>query len=267
VLYIQAPTWVLNNSIPQAWFDEQRERDPVAFEREFGSVYSADCAAFIDREIAEQQVIPGRHELPPCESIQYTACCDANAGGSDEFGLSIAHVEGDHIVIDVVRGIRGGKPADTVAEYAALLKTYHVHSVKGDLFSGAWVRDEFLKCGIDYQPLEKNKSEIYLDFLPILMQGRMELLDDRVCFNQLISLERRTSRIGRDVVCHPSVKGATDDRINVVAACAVEINDFETNAGALYLKSLCTPEGELRSFENQMRWGTHYARYGNHQGF
>jgi hypothetical protein len=192
-------------------------------------------------------VIPGRHELPPCESIQYTACCDAT------------HVEGDHIVIDVVRGIRGGKPADTVAEYATLLKTYGVHSVRGDLFSGAWVRDDFLKCGIAYEPLEKNKSELYLDFLPILMQGRMELLDDRVMFNQLINLERRTSRIGRDVVCHPSIKGATDDRINVVAAVAVELNDFEQNSGARYLQFLTTPEGEAQSnqirLEQQMQYG------------
>jgi hypothetical protein len=146
-------------------------------------------------------------------------------------------------VIDCVRGIRGGRPADTVAEYAALLKTYDVHSVKGDLFSGAWVRDEFMKCGIDYQPLEKNKSELYLAFLPILMQGRMELLDDKVLFNQLINLERRTSRIGKDVIAHPQMKGATDDRANVVAAVASEINDFETNAGARYLEYLCTPAG------------------------
>jgi hypothetical protein len=131
--------------------------------------------------------------------------------------------------------------------------------VKGDLFSGAWVRDEFMKCGIDYQPLEKNKSELYLDFLPILMQGRMELLDDRVLFNQLINLERRTSRIGKDVIAHPQMKGATDDRANVVAAVASDINDMETNAGALYLKFLCTPEGEARSnqilLEQKLRSG------------
>jgi hypothetical protein len=77
VLYIKAPSWILNNSIPQEWLDEQRERDPVAFEREFGAEFSADCAAFIDRQIVEDQTIPGRRELPPSASIQYTACCDA----------------------------------------------------------------------------------------------------------------------------------------------------------------------------------------------
>ena len=54
-----------------------------------------------------------------------------------------------------------------------------------------------------------------LDMLPALNSGRVELPPDDRLVNQLIGLERRTARGGRDSIDH--APGGHDDRANVIA--------------------------------------------------
>jgi len=61
--------------------------------------------------------------------------------------------------------------------------------------------------------------DIYREFLPILNAGRAELLDIPRMFDQLVSLERRTARGGRDSIDHPP--GGHDDVINSAAGALV----------------------------------------------
>ena len=71
--------------------------------------------------------------------------------------------------------------------------------------------------GITYEHAEKPKSQIYGEALPLLNSKRVELLDISRLRSQLIGLERRTARGGRDSIDH--APGAHDDLCN--AACGV----------------------------------------------
>jgi hypothetical protein len=73
--------------------------------------------------------------------------------------------------------------------------------------------------GINYEPAEKPKSDIYRDLLPSLNSGRAELLDLPRLSAQLCGLERRTARGGRDSLDHGP--GAHDDIANAVAGVLV----------------------------------------------
>jgi hypothetical protein len=74
--------------------------------------------------------------------------------------------------------------------------------------------------GIAYEPSERTKSQIYLEFLPLLNSGRVELLDNPRLISQLYALERRTSRgSGKDTIDHPP--GGHDDVINAAAGALV----------------------------------------------
>jgi hypothetical protein len=115
----------------------------------------------------------------------------------------------------------GGVPADTVAHYAEVLKSYGIRKITGDRYAGSWPADEFDKHGIEYTPSEKPKSGLYLDLLPALNSGRVELPPDDKLTNQLLRLERRTARGGRDSIDHPP--GGHDDRANVVAGLVSSI--------------------------------------------
>jgi hypothetical protein len=162
----------------------------------------------------EAAVRTGPLELPFERAHRYFAFVDPAGGGADEFCLAIGHKEGDDTVIDVIRAHRG-VPAELTAGYAKLLKDYGIRKVTGDKYAGSWPADEFEKNGIEYSPSEKPKSGLYLDLLPALNSGRVELPPDDRLVNQLIGLERRTARGGRDSIDH--APGGHDDRSNVVA--------------------------------------------------
>src|SRR5262245_35885467 len=53
-----------------------------------------------------------------------------------------------------------------------------------------------------YEPAEKSKSKIHVDLLPLINNGAVDLLDHERLVMQLTSLERRTSRGGRDSIDH-----------------------------------------------------------------
>ena len=86
-------------------------------------------------------------------------------------------------------------------------------------YAGEWPREQFRKRGIEYKRSEKNKSEIYRDFLPLMNAHRVELPPNPELGRELIGLERRTARGGRDSIDH--APGAHDDLANAVAGAAV----------------------------------------------
>jgi hypothetical protein len=169
----------------------------------------------LDADLIEKAIETGRRERGPIDKTYY-AFCDPSGGAHDTFTLAIGHVEGQRMVLDLCRGIRPPfDPSLVVKEFAGILKAYRCYSVTGDRYAGEWVRESFSKCGISYYHSELNKSEIYLEALPLFTQGSVDLLDDQRLIVELMQLERRTRASGRDSVDHP--QGGRDDFSN--SAC------------------------------------------------
>ena len=75
--------------------------------------------------------------------------------------------------------------------------------------------EQFRKRGVEVKLTDMSKSELYLDLLPVLNSRRCDLLDHDAILGQLVALERRTARTGRDTIDH--APHAHDDIANVVA--------------------------------------------------
>jgi hypothetical protein len=232
VLMAQAPSRTMNPTLPQSVIDEAMRDDPEAARAEYLAEFRAGISTFLDVELLEDCTRQKPLELPPCSGIPYHAFVDPAGGGEDEFTLSIAHPEGEHFVIDLVRG-RKGSPADTVAEFATILKRYNIKRVTGDRYAGRWPRDEFDKHGIVYDVAEQDRSGLYLELLAAVNSGRVQLPPCAMVKRQLAALERRTSRSGRDIIDHPP--GGHDDRANAVAGV---IATMPKRYGAVRLVSL-----------------------------
>ena len=82
-------------------------------------------------------------------------------------------------------------------------------------------REQFRKHGVNYEPSEKPKSELYRDLLPLINSGAVDLLEHDRLVTQLTSLERRTARGGKDSIDH--APGAHDDVANAVAGALVTV--------------------------------------------
>jgi hypothetical protein len=82
------------------------------------------------------------------------------------------------------------------------LRQYRISRIEGDRNAGEYAREPFRRAGISYLVSSKAKSDIYKDFVPLLNSKRCELLDVPRLANQLVQLERRTARGGRDSIDH-----------------------------------------------------------------
>jgi hypothetical protein len=99
-----------------------------------------------------------------------------------------------------------------------VLRLYQCWTVRGDRWAGEWVREPLLTHGVSYELSELSKSEIYQAFMPMMNSRTVALLDNDRLERQLVALERRVSRGGRDSIDHPP--GGHDDLANVAAgAC------------------------------------------------
>jgi Terminase large subunit, T4likevirus-type, N-terminal len=240
VLVWQAPTRTMNPSVPQSLIDEALEADPARAAAEYLAQFRTDVESFLSREAVDACVEVGCRERAPAEGVRYFGFCDPSGGSSDSMTLAIAHRDGDAAVLDCLRERRPPfSPEAVVAEFSATLRSYGVLTIRGDRYSGEWVREAFRKCGIDYLASDKTKSEIYLSFLPLVNSGRAVLLDEPRTINQLCGLERRTARGGRDSVDHPP--GGRDDAANAAAGALVLASARAREAVVAPLVSVVVP--------------------------
>lgn len=226
VLVWKAATRDMNPNVKQSLIDEAMERDPNAAMSEYMAEFRNDIAAFVPREVVEACVISGEHERPWSGLHRYVAFVDPSGGSSDSMTLAIGHREGNMTVVDVVREIPAPfDPESATEEFTGVLKSYGVSQVTGDRYAGQWCQQAFRKRGIGYDPCDTPKSGLYTDLLPKLNSKTIRIPDVPKLVNQLSSLERRTSRGGRDSIDH--APGGHDDVANAVAGvahCAVNRN-------------------------------------------
>ncbi|SDH65616.1 hypothetical protein [Roseospirillum parvum] len=220
VLVWQAPTRRMNPTVPQSLIDRALEEDPAAAGAEYMAQFRTDVEAYLAREVVEGLVSPGVHELPPVEGVRYFGFVDPSGGSKDAMTLAVSHLEGETRVLDAVREVKPPfSPESVVADFAALLKTYRISTVVGDRYAGEWPREQFRKLGIEYRTADRPRSDLYRDLLPLANSGRLALLDNPRLVTQLVSLERRTSRAGKDSIDHPP--NGHDDLANAAAGALI----------------------------------------------
>ena len=224
VLVWKAPTAAMNPRIDPAIIAEAYSDDPEAARAEYGAEFRDDLADFVTREIVDAVTAWGRSELPPEPSITYAAFCDPSGGASDAMTLAVAHLrDGQVCVLDAALEIRAPfDPEAAVAECAALLRRFGITRVVGDRYAGEWPKARFREFGIQFEQSARPKSDLYHDLLPLLNARRVELLDSPRLGAQLVTLERRTARSGRDSIDH--TPGGHDDLANAVAGVLVGLD-------------------------------------------
>ncbi len=216
VLVWQADTRSMNPTVEESVIAKAYEEDPASASAEYSAQFRSDVERFVTLEVVQASTVPARQFLPPIEGIEYFGFVDPSGGSSDSMTLAVAHVESDKRVLDFVMERRPPfSPESVVEEFSAVLEKYGCFTVVGDRYAGEWPRERFREHGIVYDPSAKSKSDLYRELLPLLNSGRLELLDDERLAAQLLGLERRTSRGGRDAIDH--APGRHDDLINAAA--------------------------------------------------
>ena len=155
----------------------------------------------------------------PAAGVTYRAFVDPSGGSEDAMTLAIAHKTtrpDERVIVDAVREVRPPfSPSAVVDDFAALLKSYRVSKVVGDHYGGEFVKEPFRRHGISYEVCKQPKSDLFRDMLPLLNAGHITLPRHDRLIAQIVGLERRVSRAGRDSIDH--APGAHDDIANAVS--------------------------------------------------
>jgi hypothetical protein len=232
ILVAQGSSRDLNPSLPQSVVDRAYERDPAHAGAEYGAEFRTDIEGFVTLE-AVRACTDDVRERPYDRNYEYTAFTDPSGGSNDSFTLAIAHREGKTSVLDVIREAKPPfSPEGAVEGFCALLRNYRINTVFGDRYAGEWPREQFYKHGVTYEPSERSKSELYRDALPLINSRTAALIEHPVLQRQLVALERRTARGGRDSIDHPP--GGKDDVANAVAGVLVMAGEHNGNRDPLW---------------------------------
>jgi hypothetical protein len=233
LVWLASTTDMHDSEVIRKYVQAELVKDPVGAAAEFQSEFRTDIGPFVDPEVVEAAVVKGRDmlEYDARHPQIYWAFCDPSGGSQDSFGLGIAHMEGEQIIVDLAQEWPVPFEADQVMDdLASILGDYRVRYVTGDNVGGIWLRDPLKKGlfsdghpragqprNIDYVLASMPKSKIYLNILPRLNAGRLQLVDDQTLIRQIKGLERKQSR-GGDIVDHRA--GAKDDVANSVLGAA-----------------------------------------------
>jgi len=205
------------------------KRDPVVANSEFGFegfvAFRQARVALFDAEPVRACTVLDRRELPPVPGTRYYGFVDAAQGArsGDSMTLGIAHREGNRVVLDLVReAVPPFDPGSVIRDrFVPVLHEYGVASVVGDRHALGFVQAEFGAAAVKFIPSTLTKSDIFAELLPLVNTTRVELLDHPTLRTQLLALERRAIRGGKDSIDHP--RGAHDDVANAAAGALVAV--------------------------------------------
>jgi hypothetical protein len=231
-LVVNAPSRLLNPTLPQEVVDEALAEDLAAAKAEYLGEFRDDVGAYLTREVIERCVIRDRTETLPEPGIRYVAFIDVSGGRKDDAALCIAHRNSRLVCIDLVKRFRPPfNPYDVIGQMAIVLKRWGIRKATADNYAAEFVTQAGRSHGIVIAKAEKPKSQLYLELMPKITSNEIELLDDEASINQLANLERRTRSGGRDVIDHPP--GQHDDLANVIAGASSATASHVLRLGAL----------------------------------
>ena len=101
ILIWRAATRVMNPSIPQAFIDQEYERDPASAKAEYLAEFRSDIQALFLPEIVQTCITRGVRERPRLSGVHYHAFCDPSGGSADSMTLAIAHRERNGVVASI----------------------------------------------------------------------------------------------------------------------------------------------------------------------
>jgi hypothetical protein len=234
-LYMTGTTRDFNPTITQEFIDAELARDPVGNLAEYLSVERSDVAAYVDASVVDACTRTSPRELPPTAHYQggpvhKIAAVDPSAGQSD--ATSAAIVVNEDGLVRVVAARRYPAPHDPKAvavQIKDFLAYYGLTHAVADQYGSAITKALYREVGLTLTDAKWTRSEAYLGLLPLLMTGRIELPPDGTLRTELLGLERRTARSGKDSVDHRP--GAHDDLANSVALAAVTASAHGAPAG------------------------------------
>src|SRR5262249_23492244 len=150
------PSPEMNPTLQPAVLERAQKQSGEKFRREYMAEFTEDVLGWINSEMLEACIAPGRSELPRVENATYRAAVDP-AFVRNDFALAILHrTTNGLLVVDRVARWAGTKKAPLGYEWVdeeivRILKGYAINRVVGDQYCAPVIQQHLLKLGIGYK--------------------------------------------------------------------------------------------------------------------
>jgi len=212
----------MNPTVDKKIIAEQIKSDPAKYKSEYLSEFRGDIESYLGVDDLTRVTAKGIISRPYDRKFSYFAFCDPSGGRADSMSLGIANTEEGKVILDQILERRPPfSPEDVVRDFSETLKDYGITRITSDRYAGAWVQEAFKNHGIKVEYSKLSASELYANFIPLVMNEKVVLLDNKKMRLQLANLERRTGSGGREIIDHPS--GSHDDLANAAAGAAAAV--------------------------------------------
>jgi hypothetical protein len=230
----------MNPRLPQSVVDKALAEDSNRAKAEFLCEWRSDLSDFVPEDAVTAATDFGVYERAPMPHVEYHCHCDAAGGtGADSLALAISHRD-TSFTIDAVREFKPRfTPASAIAELATLVKSYRITKIFGDRYAIGFHSAEWKSHGVEFEACERTTSENYLTMLPLLLAGRIKLVDNVTLRNQLTSLERRPGDGAREQVSHPP-NGHDDVACACAGAIVASMPGIASTASMMLIKPRCS---------------------------
>ena len=229
----------MNPTLPTDVIEKALKQDPERAAAEYLNEWRSALSPAFPRERIEACLCLDDRAIPPPDHPYWklNGFVDASGGVASAASLTITKMEqGSDIItaLIVARWPAPHSPASVIAEMATILKQYKLRTVVGDAYAAQMTIDLFSQNGIHYERSELNKSQIFVECLPLFMTDVIEGPNNETLRRELMSLQRRTRAGGKDVIDH--VSGQLDDTANSFAgACVFAWRGRSVNVGEIIL--------------------------------
>jgi hypothetical protein len=217
----QASAPQMNPTLPANYLERMAQDDPDAYRSEVLGEFRAGVATLFDPDALAACVDDGVRERRLVSGCRWFLD-PASGTGRDSFTLAAAHYEADRdvTVVDLVRSWAPPfNPSGVIAECCDLIKSSGQTEAEGDRYAPGFVDEQCRAHGITYRFSERDRSQLYLELLPLVNAQQVRLLDLPDLLRELRGLERRRGPSGRDKVDHRH--GLHDDVANSCAGAVV----------------------------------------------
>lgn len=222
MLVLKAPTASMGNpKVPRAYLVQEQQRDANAYSREYLAEFAKSASGFLSPLLLRTSVAPRVRQRAPKERMIYVATMDP-AFRRDAFAFCIGHMEHGKFVLDYLDAPRGTKemplsPEIRMAAIARICHGYGVKLVTTDQYHDVSLQEVAAGNGLSVEPYYlsgKVKNQVWGDFVGMLNQGKISLLDDEDLLEELMAMEKVLTPNGA-----VQIQGKRDDRATVVALC------------------------------------------------
>jgi phage terminase large subunit-like protein len=224
------PSPEMNPTLLPSILEQERKYNEEKFRREFLAEFTDQINGWITLNVLEACIVRGRAELPRLEKATYVVAIDP-AFRRDDFGLAVLHRNADGpVIVDRVARWAGKENAPLPFEWvcenvARIIKEYGINAVWGDQYCAEVIKQYFHKLGIHFKEYTfggHTHGELFGNLKHLLVQRKIELLDDPTLLRQLRALEERKEASGNIKI--QASYGQKDDVAVAVALAALELS-------------------------------------------